>query len=379
MLLLLRKTLKKGLLTLLIAGSYMTSTSYAATFANDDLTPTAAGVANAVVAGSGHLTDAFYNPSALAWHEGVQAMFVNQTRYRTTKVDIAGVGYDGDTKPKIEDAFAVSWLPRGGSLGVAGSISTPYASRSNWSTAFPTLGFMDLEVRRYALDTFWRVNNTLGVSAGLDIYDTSLRLNSSGAVFSGSDWSDVGAHAGLRWQFMPFWTLGVHYRQGGNLSASNNAGDVAAMRLPDELNIGIAHNLMDDEMLVELDVKRSTWSSLTSLNVSNNGVNSQTNVANLRDTTDVRLGATWFWRHDTQLRFGYAYEQGANQAVGFQPLLADLTGHKISLGFGGMMSTMHLDVTWTGAWYNDLDTTGVYAGKYSDERYNFMFSLSKKF
>ncbi len=357
----------------------MASTSYAATFANDDITPTSAGVANAVVAGTGHLTDAFYNPSALAWQEGVQAMFVNQTRYRTTKVDISGVEYDGKTKPKIEDAFAISWLPSGGTLGVAGSVSAPYAARSNWSSVFPALGFMDLTILRYTLDGFWRVNNTLGVSAGFDMYDTSLRLDALGTAFSGSDWSDVGTHAGLRWQFFPFWTLGMHYRKGIRVSASNQVGDVAAIDLPDEVNIGIAHQLMNDEILVELDIKRSMWSALTSINVSNNGINLQSHAANLRDTTDVRLGATWFWRHDTQLRFGYAYEQGANQDADFQPLLADLTGHKISLGFGGMMSTMHLDVTWTGAWYNDLNAVGAYAGIYSDEQYNFIFSLSKKF
>lgn len=373
------KLIKKSWLFPLFASCLLAPASQAATFVNTDITPTAAGAANAVVTGSGHLTDAFYNPSALAWQEGVQAMFVNQTRYRNSSVDVAGVGYDGKTKPSLADAFAISWMPRGGRFGVAGSISTPYAARSNWSSIFPNLGFTDLEIQRYALDGFWRVNNTLGVSAGVDIYDTSLRMDSATTRFTGSDWSDVGGHAGLRWELVPFWTLGVHYRQGVNVQASNNLGDIAQIQLPDELTIGLSHSLWDDEMLLALDIKRSNWSALQSMNVSNNGVNSQTNLANLRDTTDVMLGATWFWRHNTQLRFGYAYEQGANQAEGFQPLLADLTGHKITLGFGGMMSTMHLDVTWTGALYNDLDAAGVYAGTYSDDRYSLTFSLSKKF
>ncbi|MDQ7005354.1 MAG: outer membrane protein transport protein [Ghiorsea sp.] len=358
---------------------FLGSTVHAATFVNSDITPTAAGSANAVVTGSGHLTDAFYNPSGLAWQEGVQAMFVNQTRYRNSRVDVAGVGYDGLTKPRTADAFAISWLPRGGNLGISGSISKPYASRSDWSASYANLGFTDLEIQRYALDGFWRVNNTLGVSAGFDMYDTSLRMDTNNTSFSGSDWSDVGGHAGLRWEPIPFWTLGVHYRQGVNVQASNNVNDIARIQLPDELIFGLSHTLWNDEMLLALDIKRSNWSTLKSINVSNSGVNLQTNIANLRDTTDVMLGATWFWRHNTQFRFGYAYEQGANQADGFQPLLADLTGHKITLGFGGMMSSMHLDMTWTGALYNKMNATGAYAGTYSDNRYSFMFSLSKKF
>ncbi|PCI01307.1 MAG: hypothetical protein COB79_04285, partial [Zetaproteobacteria bacterium] len=108
--LLLSKLIKKPWLFPLLASCLLVSTTHAATFVNSDITPTAAGAANAVVTGSGHLTDAFYNPSALAWQEGVQAMFVNQTRYRNSSVDVAGVGYDGKTKPSLADAFAISWV-----------------------------------------------------------------------------------------------------------------------------------------------------------------------------------------------------------------------------------------------------------------------------
>ncbi|MDQ6983156.1 MAG: hypothetical protein Q9M44_00415, partial [Ghiorsea sp.] len=153
------KLIKASWLFPLLASCLLASITHAATFVNADITPTATGAANAVVTGSGHLTDAFYNPSALAWQEGVQAMFVNQTRYRNSSVDVAGVGYDGKTKPSLADAFAISWMPRGGRFGVSGSISTPYAARSNWSSIFPNLGFTDLEIQRYALDAFWRVNN----------------------------------------------------------------------------------------------------------------------------------------------------------------------------------------------------------------------------
>ncbi len=186
-------------------------------------------------------------------------------------------------------------------------------------------------------------------------------------------------HAGMRWEFSPFWIFGAHARQGAKVNVSNGIGSNMDMNLPDELSLGVAHHLMDDELRLELDMKYSKWSSLADMNVMNNGVVSQSVPVNLKATTDIALGATWFWRHDTQLRFGYAYEQGANKLAGYQPAIADQTGHRISAGFGGIMSGMHLDVAWAGVFYPDANASGANAAAYSDARYSLMFTLTKKF
>ncbi len=351
----------------------------AAAFANLDLAPSGAGAANAVVAAADDISAVFYNPAGLAWQEGVQASFGNQTRYRTSRVGVAGVTYDGDIKMAAANTFAFSWLPKGDDWGVAANISTPYGTHANWGAAFPTLGNIDLNMTRYASDVFWRVNNTLGVSAGLDIYDERLSLTSNGSSFSGSSWSKLGVHAGLRWEFMPFWALGVHLRQGASANLSDGAGSSLDITLPDEWNVGLAHNLLDDEMLVELDIKHSTWSSFKDLNVNKNGANTQALAVNFKNTTDVLLGLTWYWRNDTQLRFGYGYEQAANAISNYQPMLSDLAGHRLTAGFGGKTMGMHLDVAYTAMLYPSADAKGAYAGKYSDARYSFMFSLRKRF
>jgi long-subunit fatty acid transport protein len=353
--------------------------AHAAVFENKDLSTVGAGTANAMTAAADDIASALYNPAGLAWQQGVQLMFGNQSRYQNNNVDIGALTYEGDLALGSKNTFALSWMPRGGSWGLAVSSAVPYVSREDWSAAFPTLGGINLNMRRYSTDIMWRVNNTLGVAAGLDIYDTNLKLSSAGSSFSGSDWSDVGAHLGLRWEFIPFWALGIHYRQGVVSSVKNGANDQIDLQLPNEINIGVSHGFSDDEILLELDVKRTQWSAFKNMVVANNGVSSQNIAVKLRDTTDMMLGMTWFWRENTQLRFGYAYEQGANQSVGYQPLLSDASGHKVSLGFGGMMATMHFDMTWTGSRYTKVDVAGPYAGRYSDARYSFMFSLSKKF
>jgi len=351
----------------------------AAVFENKDWTTAGAGSANAMVASADDVSVALYNPAGLAWQEGVQLMVGNQSRYQNNNVKRGALTYEADLELGSRNTFALTWMPKGGSIGVAVSSAAPYVSRENWSAAFPSLGGINLNARRYSADVLWRVNNTLGVAAGIDIYDTQLSLSSGGASFSASDLSEVAGHLGLRWEFLPFWALGVHYRQGAVSTVSNSLNDSIDLQFPDELTIGLSHGVSDDEILLELDVKRTKWSTFNNLLVANNGVASQNISVDLRDTTDVMLGMTWFWRENTQLRFGYAYEQGANQSVGYQPMLADLSGHKLTAGFGGAFATMHFDVAYTASFYNDLTVAGPYAGRYIDARYSFMFSLSKKF
>jgi len=349
----------------------------AAALAHDDLTAAGAGAANAIVAGADDISAAIYNPAGLAWQEGVQAMVGSQSNNRGISGSAAG---SGDAGMRDLSALAISWLPKGGSWGVSGSIATPYIVQTNWNNQFTqAIGSTDIQLQRYSLDTFYRVNNTLGIAAGLDMYDTGIALASNGASFSASGWSHVGVHIATRWQFIPFWMLGITYRQGTDVSVSNGVGDTFAMNLPDELSIAVAHDLLDDEMRLELAVKHSTWSSLQNLTVENNGIVLQSLPTNLKDTTDASLGLTWFWRERTQLRFGYSYLQAANDLAAYQPAIADLKGHKFTSGFGGMMMGMHLDVSVSYAFYPSTTVTGANADSYKDSMMTWMFTLSKKF
>jgi len=349
----------------------------AAALAHDDLTAAGAGAANAIVAGADDISAAVYNPAGLAWQEGVQAMVGSQSNSRGISADTAG---SGDGNMRDLSVLAISWLPEGGDWGVSGAIATPYITQTNWNNQFTqAIGRTDIQFQRYSLDTFYRVNNTLGIAAGFDIYDTGISLASNASSFAASGWSNVGGHIATRWQFMPFWMLGVTYRQGTDVSVSNTVGDVFAMTLPDELSVAVAHDLFDDEIRLELAVKRSTWSSLQNLTVENNGTILQSLPTKLKDTTDASLGMTWFWRERTQLRFGYSYLQGANDLAAYQPAIADLTGHKFTAGFGGKMSGMHLDVSASYALYPQTTVTGVNAGSYKDSLLTWMFTLSKHF
>ncbi|MDX8383619.1 MAG: outer membrane protein transport protein [Ghiorsea sp.] len=350
-------------------------------FSNEDLTASGAGVANAVVASADDMAAAMYNPAGLAWQDGVQALIGNHSRYRTLSVQNNGVSSSGTANLTDLSYFAMAWKPEASDLGASFSMVTPFAARTDWSGTFASpsaLGEMNLNTQRYAVDAFWRIRNGLAVSMGTDWYDSSIILNSGNATFSDHTQGGMAGHLGIRWQAAPSWILGATYRQASTLSFENANASVLQLDLPEELTIGVMHDVAD-RLRLELDVKQTAWSGLQRLDVMNANVVVQSLPLNFRDTLDVMLGATWFWRDNTQLRFGYALEKSANQSAGFQPAIADLTGHRFSVGFGGMMSGMHLDVAWAGVYYPDKVTSGTWAGTYQDSRYSLMFSLSKEF
>jgi len=355
--------------------------AWAGAYANEDLAASAAGVANAVVASADDISAAIYNPAGLAWQSGVHALIGNHSRYRTLTVNQGGVSSAGDANLTDLSAFALAWKPNGSDWGASFSLATPFATRTDWNGTFSTpsasLSEMNLDVQRYAVDGFWRISNGLAVSLGTDWYDASMVMQSNGQSFSGSEQGGIAVHAGLRWEIQPFWTIGATYRQASQLNLLDGASSLD-LKLPEELAVAVMHDVFD-QVRLELDIKHTFWSATTDFNVITNNITTQALPINLTDSTDVLFGATWFWRDDTQLRFGYGFESSANQNIGFQPAIADLSGHRISLGFGGMMSEMHLDVAWSTVFYTDKAASGTWAGTYSDSRSSLMFTLSKSF
>ena len=167
-------------------------------------------------------------------------------------------------------------------------------------------------------------------------------------------------------------------RSGATINVAGKASDSMSFKLPDQATLGIAHDF-NDVWHFETDVKWTRWSALKDMSVKTAGIVTQPNALNLRDTLTVMAGLTWTWRENTQLRFGYAYDQGANKSAGFSPLLADQDGHKISAGVGADVYNMHIDLAYQYGLYNKKTATGTFAGTYRDRRQSMLLSVSKKF
>jgi len=339
------------------------------------------GVANAFVAGVEDVSAVAYNPSALAWQDGVQVMADNNIRYRNSSVDLGtGIGVAPNLAGTGNPSSAyLAWMPHDSNIGVALGFNRPYRAENNWNTAFPGLsGHTTISLNRASLDAVLRISSSLAVAAGGDWYLASANMQQGAQQFSGNGRSSYGGHLSLKWKPTPTWSLGMLARLGASVDITGSGNQSVNLKLPDEVTIGVAKDVYDSIRL-ELDADWSRWSKMKNLNVVNGGVITQANTLDLKDTLSIMAGATWYWRENTQFRFGYAYEQGANSSSGFNPIVADQSGHKIALGAGGDMFGVHGDVAYSYTFYPNKRAAGAFAGVYRDRRHAFSISLSKAF
>ncbi len=348
-------------------------------FATSDMSASGMGVANAVVAGADDVSAAAYNPSGLAWQDGIQGMIGMNLRYRNSSVDLGtSTGPNEGNTSNVNHLYA-SWMPRDGNLGFSLAYNQPYMLENDWSLAFPgSAGRTSIKMSRLSLDTIYRLSSSMAFAAGVDWYLTSATLTQGGSSFSGNDKAAFGGHVSMKWKPAPMWSVGMLARLGSNIKLSDSANQSLKVKLPDEFIVGVSYDVADAVRL-ELDANWSRWSKLNDLNVLSGSTVVQSNVLDLKDSLTLMAGVTWFWRENSQFRFGYAYDQGANSDQGFHPAVADQTAHKISLGAGGDMFGLHLDLAYIYTLYPQSKVSGAFAGTYRDRRHSLALSVSKGF
>jgi len=353
-----------------IACCLAVSAAQAAGFSNPNMSASGLGVSNAVVASADDVSAAAYNPAGIAWQDGIQAMLGIDMQYRNSSVKLgAGVSSNSGGAGNPPHLYA-SWMPHDGSVGLSLAYNTPYELDNNWALAFPaSAGTSKLKINRLSFDAIYAVNSTLAVSGGVDWYLSSINMIVPGQSFSDNDKAGFGGHLSTKWKPAPTWSVGAMVRLGSKIKFSNGAAQSLTVNLPDEFTLGVAHDIADT-VRIELDAEWSRWSKLKSLG---------NQALSMRDSLTLMAGATWFWRENSQFRFGYAYDQEANKNTAFNPIVADQTGHKASLGAGGDMFGFHADLAYSYTFYPKRTVTGIYAGTYRDRRHSLALSVSKRF
>jgi len=354
------------------------STAQAAGFASSEYSSSGLGVANAVVAGADDVSAAAYNPSGLAWQNGVQAMVGMDIRFRNSSVKVGNSIAPNRGGAGNLNHLYLSWMPRESNLGVSLAYNRPFEVENNWSTAFAGTGRTVLRMDRLSLDAIYRLNSDMAFSVGGDWYLSKAEMTQPGQSFSGSGKKSFGGHASMKWKFAPMWSVGVLARLGSKIKLSDAANRSMDIKLPDELTIGVAHDIADAFRL-EVDANWSRWSKMKNLNVLSGATVVQSNVLDMKDSLSLMTGLTWFWRENSQFRLGYAYEQGANSDTAFHPAIADQTGHKLSLGAGGDLFGIHIDLAYAYTFYPASTVKGTYGGTYRDRRQSLALSVSKVF
>ncbi len=336
-----------------------------------------AGLSNAFVASATDASALVYNPSGIAWLPGMNITAGLDIEYRNASVLLPGVVPNSGSEPNVGHVFG-SWSPLDSHWSAGMGFAPLYYINNDWTLLGATAGVTKVTVDHTTLDVVYAINSDLAIGAGSDWYVTRATLTQGANAFRGNDFGGFGGHLSLMWKPAYAWSVGAMLRSGARIDFSGKASDSMSFKLPDQVSFGIAHDFADVWRL-ETDVKWTRWSALKDLHVKTAGVITQTNSLNLRDTFTVMTGLTWTWSQNAQLRLGYAYDQGANKVAGFNPIVADQDGHKVSVGAGGEVYNMHVDLAYQYGFFSKLTATGVHAGTYRDRRQSLLLSISKTF
>lgn len=375
----------KRLYLLVMVFGLSVSTAQAAALANLDQSATALGVANAFTATATDPSAMYYNPAGIAWQEGVGVMFAGAMRYRDSSVKLTGGVAPNTASPNNLASLYVGWMPRSSNWGLGFGAFSTYSINNDWASAFGGSGQVTkFDTPHIALDVVYAMNSDMAVAVGGDWYTGKLDVNSSTTTFHGKDNTSFGGHVSWMWHPRPDWSVGALYRSRTNMKLAGTAtGTVSGtahvnMKLPDEVRVGVAHDF-SDSIKVELDGSWSNWSRMADMNVV--GTTTETNALNLRDSFSAMAGLTWTWRENTQFRFGYAFDEGASRNTGMNARVADNNGHRITLGAGGDVFGLHMDLAYAYTFYTKHTATASspYNGTYRDRRQSLALALSKQF
>ena len=366
----------KRIISLTAVMMMASSSAFAAGFAQHSHSAAAAGVADAYAASANDASAVVYNPAAIAWLPGVSITGGLALNYRDSSAKITGGITPNEGSEATVGHIYATWAPLDSRWGIGFGFVPLYSINNDWSSD-GLAGNTKLTVDHASFDGVYAINSSLAVAAGLDWYISRATLTQAGNSFDNNNFSTFGGHASIMWKPAPSWSTGLTYRSGAKIDISGAAPQTFSFKLPDEVTVAIARDFAD-VWRVETDVKWTRWSALKNMDYTGS-LGLQANPLALRDTITAMAGVTFTWYPDSQLRFGYAYEQGANKVAGYNPIIADQDGHRVSLGIGGEVANMHLDLGYNYTYYPNKTVTGAFAGTYRDRKQSLVFSISKTF
>jgi len=412
------------------------STVHAEGFAVPELSIAGVGTANALVANPEERGAFIYNPAAMAFHTqssvALGALFINPNfSVTTTSGKHDSTAADWIAAPMGQLAIRINQQWSAG-LGV----SAPFGLETKWETGtfppltntapLPTPPFAPgtriplspqptrskLEIVDFTPTATYRVNDNLAVSAGADIYwGKSAQLDSSITQLSG-DGSGWGYNLSAMYSKDAL-SLGINYHSAATLEidGSFTALDTNMvllkllppsqkaeldLDLPWRLTIGARYKI-NPKLAVEVDWARTGWSEFENITAigSLDGTKLIDDGNNWSDANTYRLGVTYQLLDQTQLRFGYSYDEAAVDDKNFSARVPDndrsLFGigvsHALDHGWqvdAGYMYVLFKERNYSGAKPyagsgGEINGTTAIAGKYEAHAHMIGLEVSKTF
>jgi long-chain fatty acid transport protein len=266
-----------------------------------------------------------------------------------------------------------------------------------------------VEVVDFAPGLAYRVNDNLSVAAGLDVYwAKSAQLDSNLTRLRGDGYG-LGFNLSALYKRDAF-SAGLSFRSASTVSVDGRytplnqflvtAGRLAPAQsasvdfdLPWRLALGVRYEV-NDQLAVELDYNRTGWSNFETLEVDGDDTGPIfSDVNDWDDANAYRLGVTYRLRPETQLRFGYAYDETGQPDGHFSARVPDndrqlfSIGLAQSLGNGYSIEGAYCYVvaddrdfrSYTAYTGEDVNGTSALDGKYSLDAHTLAIQLVKTF
>ncbi len=418
-----------------ILGACASSKALASGFAVPEISTAGISTANALVANPVDRGAVPYNPAAIAFHDqswlSLGSLLIGpEFSVNTAAGSQDSAGADWLAAPMIQAALRINerW-----SAGL--SVNAPFGLETRWKTgtftpltgttplppppagpggsvpASPQPTQSALEILDVSPTATYAVSDALAVAIGADIYWVkSARLNSSITQLEG-DGTGLGFNLSALYAKGPF-SAGINFHSGSTITLDGTystlnptlvmIGELQPSQtaeldldLPWRLQLGVRYELTP-ALAVEFDWTRNGWSSFEQIEVKGdlNGAKLFEDVNDWKDANAYRLGLTYQLLEQTQLRFGYSYDETPQGDAHFSARVPDNDRHLFGIGVGhslgdgwqveaGYMYVMFEDRNYRSATpylgRAEINGTDAIDGDYEANAHLIGFEVSKSF
>lgn len=343
----------------------------------------ALGQAGAISGRKGMISQAWYNPSALAGAERPQIMV--GSAFASIRTD-----YKSGLDPSFDSSMSDEWQaiphlyyvqPLSEDFTAALSVNAPYGLITEWPDSWgptdPGTGlpggslvatYSELQAIYITPTVAWKPIDMLSVAAGVNVVSANAQLEGTGRIVEGDD---IGYGGTLSAHLQPWenWGFGLRYQSSVkldiegtlDLSAPYPAGSASAsanLELPSTINVGVANSSVKN-LSLGLDLVWTEWSTYDQLVIENSAGIPLESDNNWDDVISIRLGAEYALGDTWKLRAGYVWDESPVPDETRGPMLPGSDRQMIAMGLGWQFwKTMNLDVAYSYLWADEAPAGG---------------------
>jgi long-chain fatty acid transport protein len=313
------------------------------------------GVANALVANPVETGAIVYNPAAMGFHEKSSISLGGMLFNTNLSVTTASGTHDSEGEDSIFIPAFQGTLKFNERISVGLGANAPFGLETKWAVGtFPQLSVplgqippgllhptqSKLELISLAPTVAYKINDDFSVAAGVDYYNANKVNLNTGLVDINGDGDGWGWNISALYRMGPL-SFGASYHSettldidgGFQVTGSPKLDAKADLDLPSRLQIG-ARYAFSETLAAEFDWSRTGWSHFKDIIVTS-AATGQVLSSSRNDWDDAnayRLGLTYNIRPQTQLRFGYTYDETGQNSDYFSARIPDADRQLFSIG-----------------------------------------------